>query len=178
MFSLDTDSWGYEISIEITKPDGTKDSWPTYSFNSNTDTPHSEATRTPATTRWLSGLVGRRWCNHPCRRVRWSNRRLRRSRSERKHDRSVRRPHLSERCWNDVDVVQPSHPVRTNTINLGDNAIVIDDCDLNDVGSTITGDDLASTVGIVGDDTNTVITLNGTTVSGYATGVSRKTATC
>ena len=33
--NLQTDSWGYEISIEITKPDGTKDSWPTYSFNSN-----------------------------------------------------------------------------------------------------------------------------------------------
>ena len=35
VFNLDTDSWGYEISIEITKPDGTKDTWPTYSFNSN-----------------------------------------------------------------------------------------------------------------------------------------------
>ena len=35
--NLGTDSWGYEISIEITKPDGTKDSWPTYSFGSNTN---------------------------------------------------------------------------------------------------------------------------------------------
>ena len=35
MVNLETDSWGYEISIEITKPDGTKDTWPTYSFNSN-----------------------------------------------------------------------------------------------------------------------------------------------
>ena len=35
--NLGTDSWGYEISIEITKPDGTKDTWPTYSFNSNTN---------------------------------------------------------------------------------------------------------------------------------------------
>ncbi|MEC7509147.1 MAG: hypothetical protein VX965_08915, partial [Candidatus Thermoplasmatota archaeon] len=33
--NLQTDSWGYEISIEITKPDGTKDTWPSYSFNSN-----------------------------------------------------------------------------------------------------------------------------------------------
>ena len=58
-----------------------------------------------------------------------------------------------------------------NTINLGDNAIVLEDCDYSDVGSTLTGDGLASTVGIVGDDTNTVLTLNGTDVSGYATGV-------
>ena len=34
--NLGTDSWGYEISIDILKPDGTTDSWPTYSFGSNT----------------------------------------------------------------------------------------------------------------------------------------------
>ena len=59
-------------------------------------------------------------------------------------------------------------------VHLGDNAIVLDDCDFSDVGSTLTGDDLASTVGIVGDDTNTILTLNGTDVSGYATGVSKE----
>ena len=62
----------------------------------------------------------------------------------------------------------------SNVIDLGDNAIVIEDCDFSDVGSTITGDGLSSTVGILGDDTNTVLTLNGTDISGYATGVSKE----
>ena len=36
VIDIETDSWGYEISLEITKPDGTKDSWSTYTFSSNT----------------------------------------------------------------------------------------------------------------------------------------------
>jgi len=61
-----------------------------------------------------------------------------------------------------------------NTINLGDNAIVIEDCDFSDQGSTLTGDDLSSTVGILGDDTNSALALNGTIISGYATGVHKE----
>jgi len=35
VIDIETDSWGYEISLEITKPDNTKDSWSTYTFSSN-----------------------------------------------------------------------------------------------------------------------------------------------
>ena len=32
-----TDNWGSETSLEITKPDGSKDTWSRYSFSSNTE---------------------------------------------------------------------------------------------------------------------------------------------
>jgi parallel beta-helix repeat protein len=34
--NIQTDSWGYEASITIDKPDGTQDAWPTNTFASNT----------------------------------------------------------------------------------------------------------------------------------------------
>ena len=176
VFSLDTDSWGYEISIEITKPDGTKDSWPTYSFNSNTGYPALRSYTDPGnytlvvTDSWGDGGATIRVVEsagatggYAGPEVSGNTIGLSAGRT------SPNAVGMTLTSCNQVTIQSAS-----NTINLGDNAIVIDDCDLNDVGSTITGDDLASTVGIVGDDTNTVITLNGTTVSGYATGVSKE----
>jgi len=176
VFNLGTDSWGYEISIEITKPDGTKDTWPTYSFNSNSQY-NPLRTYTDAgnytlvvTDSWgdggatisvveSSGNTG----GYAGPDVSGNTIGLSAGRTS---------PNAVGMTLTSCD--QITIQSATNTINLGDNAVVIDDCDFSDVGSTFTGDGLASTVGIVGDDTNTVMSLNGTTVSGYATGVSKE----
>ena len=176
MFSLDTDSWGYEISIEITKPDGTKDSWPTYSFNSNTAYNALRSYTDPGnytlvvTDSWGDGGATIRVVESAGATGSYSGPEV----SGNTIGLSAGRTSPNAVGMTLTSCDQVTIQSASNTINLGDNAIVIDDCDLNDVGSTITGDDLASTVGIVGDDTNTVITLNGTTVSGYATGVSKE----
>ena len=63
--NLQTDSWGYEISIEITKPDGTKDTWPSYSFNSNAAyNPLRAYTDAGNYTLVVADHVGRRWSHH------------------------------------------------------------------------------------------------------------------
>ena len=174
--NLQTDSWGYEISIEITKPDGTKDSWPSYSFNSNaaysplrTYSDAGNYTLAVADT-WgdggatisvveSSGNSG----NYAGPTVSGNTIGLSTGRT------SPNAVGITATACDSVAIQSA-----TNTINLGDNAIVLDDCDFSDVGSTLTGDDLSSTIGIVGDDTNTILTLNGTDVSGYATGVSKE----
>ena len=174
--NLQTDSWGYEISIEITKPDGTKDSWPSYSFNSNaaysplrTYSDAGNYTLAVADT-WgdggatisvveSSGNSG----SYAGPTVSGNTIGLSTGRT------SPNAVGITATSCDSVAIQSAS-----NTINLGDNAIVLDDCDFSDVGSTLTGDDLTSTIGIVGDDTNTILTLNGTDVSGYATGVSKE----
>jgi hypothetical protein len=174
--NLETDSWGYEISIEITKPDGTKDTWPTYSFNSNAAysplrayTDAGNYTLAVADS-WgdggatisvveSSGATG----GYAGPTVSGNTIGLSTGRTS---------PNAVGITASTCDTVAIQSAA--NTINLGDNAIVLDDCDFSDVGSTLTGDDLSSTVGIVGDDTNTILTLNGTDVSGYATGVSKE----
>ncbi|MFZ8906721.1 MAG: Ig-like domain-containing protein, partial [Poseidonia sp.] len=174
--NLETDSWGYEISIEITKPDGTKDTWPTYSFSSNAAysplrayTDAGNYTLDVADS-WgdggatisvveSSGATG----NYAGPIVSGNTIGLSAGRS------SFNAVGITATSCDAVAIQSAS-----NIINLADNAIEIDDCDFSDVGSTLTGDGLASTVGIVGDDTNTVLTLNGTDVSGYATGVSKE----
>ena len=174
--NLETDSWGYEISIEITKPDGTKDTWPTYSFNSNAAysplrayTDAGNYTLAVADS-WgdggatisvveSSGATG----SYAGPTVSGNTIGLSTGRTS---------PNAVGITASSCDSVAIQSA--TNTIDLGDNAIVLDDCDFSDVGSTLTGDGLSSTVGIVGDDTNTILTLNGTDVSGYATGVSKE----
>ena len=64
VFNLETDSWGYEISIEITKPDGTKDTWPSYSFNSNAAYNPLRAYTDVGNYTLVVADVGRRWSNH------------------------------------------------------------------------------------------------------------------
>ncbi|MED5567548.1 MAG: type IV pilin [Candidatus Thermoplasmatota archaeon] len=171
--NLQTDSWGYEISIEITKPDGTKDTWPSYSFNSN-------AAYNPLRAYTDAGnytlVVADTWGDGGA-----TISVVESSGASGGYDGPVVSGNTiglstGRTSPNAVGITATSCDSITvqsaaNTINLGDNAIVLEDCDYSDVGSTLTGDGLASTVGIVGDDTNTVLTLNGTDVSGYATGV-------
>ena len=174
--NLGTDSWGYEISIEVTKPDGTKDTWPTYSFNSNAE---YSPLRTYSDAGSYSLVVSDSWGDGGATIsvVESSGG----SGSYLGPDVSGNTIGLSSgrTSPNAVGITATSCDSvtiqsGTNTINLGDNAIIIEDCDFSDVGSTITGDDLSSTVGILGDDTNTVLTLNGTDISGFATGVSKE----
>ena len=61
-----------------------------------------------------------------------------------------------------------------NTITLSDNAISLSNCDMTDVDSVLQGEGDASTVGIDADDMNgDLLTLSGTTISGFATGVEK-----
>ncbi|MEC8340263.1 MAG: archaellin/type IV pilin N-terminal domain-containing protein [Candidatus Thermoplasmatota archaeon] len=174
--NLETDSWGYEISIEITKPDGTKDTWPTYSFNSNAAysplTSYTDAGNYTldvadswgdggATINVVEASVATGNYDGPV--VSGNTIGLSAGRA------SFNAAGITAATCDGVTIQSAS-----NTINLGDNAIVIDDCDYSDVGSTLTGDGLSSTIGIVGDDTNTLLTLNGTDVSGYATAVTKE----
>jgi FlaG/FlaF family flagellin (archaellin) len=174
--NLGTDSWGYEISIEITKPDGTKDSWPTYSFSSNANyAPLRQYTDAGnytlvvsdswgdggATINVLEATSGSSSYAGPI--VSGNTIGLSAGRTA---------PNAIGMSAVDCDAVTIQSSL--NTINLGDNAIVIEDCDFSDQGSTLTGDDLSSTVGILGDDTNSALALNGTVISGYATGVHKE----
>ena len=174
--NLGTDSWGYEISIEITKPDGTKDTWGTYSFSSNSQyTPlrsYSDAGNYTlvvtdsygdggATINVLESSGGSGGYAGPI--ISGNTIGLSAGRTA---------PNAVGLTAEDCDSVTVQSSM--NTITLDDNAIVLLDCDFSDVGSTITGGDYASTIGIVGDDTNTALTLNGTDVSGFATGVHKE----
>ena len=60
---------------------------------------------------------------------------------------------------------------KDNTIAIGDNAVSVDGCDLNDVDSVITGSNYLSSVGISSTTVGDSIVLDGTTVSGYGHGV-------
>jgi len=174
--NLGTDSWGYEISIEITKPDGTKDTWGTYSFSSNTQyTPlrsYSDAGNYTlvvtdsygdggATINVLESSGGSGGYAGPV--ISGNTIGISAGRTA---------PNAVGLTAEDCDSVTVQSSM--NTITLDDNAIVLLDCDFSDVGSIITGGDYASTIGIVGDDTNTALTLNGTDVSGFATGVHKE----
>ena len=174
--NLGTDSWGYEISLEITKPDGTKDTWNTYSFSSNTQysplRSYSDAGNYTlvvtdsygdggATITVLESSGGSGGYAGPV--ISGNTIGLSAGRTA---------PTAVGLTAEDCDSVTVQSSL--NTITLDDNAIVLLDCDFSDVDSTITGGDYASTVGIVGDDTNTVLTLNGTDVSGFATGVHKE----
>lgn len=174
--NLGTDSWGYEISLEITKPDGSKDSWPTYSFSSSTN---YAPLRTYSDAGNYTLVVSDSWGDGGATITVLES--SGNSGSYAGPDVSGNTIGLStgRTSPNAVGITATSCSSvaiqsASNTIDLGDNAVVIEDCDFSDVGSTLTGDGLSSTVGILADDTNSVLTLNGTDISGYATGVSKE----
>ena len=172
-FNLGTDSWGYEISITVDKPDGSTDTWPTYSFNSNADynplrtyTDAGNYTLT-VTDSWGDGGATISVVESSPGSSSYSGPSV----SDNIIGLSSGRTSPNAAGITAIDCQSVSINSASNTVTLTDNAIVIEDCDFSDVGSTLTGADSASTTGILGDDTNTVLTLNGTTISGYATGV-------
>jgi hypothetical protein len=171
-----TDSWGYEISIEILKPDSTTDSWGTYSFASNTEynplAQYSDAGAYTLTVRdsygdggatinvleSSGGATGYAGPDISGNTIGLSPGRV-----------SPNAVGITAIDCNSVTILSG-----TNAINIGDNALVVEDCDLSDDGSVLTGNNDASTVGIVGDDTNRFLNLNGTIISGYAIGLTKE----
>jgi hypothetical protein len=151
-----TDSWGYEISIEILKPDSTTDSWGTYSFASNTEynplAQYSDAGAYTLTVRdsygdggatinvleSSGGATGYAGPDISGNTIGLSPGRV-----------SPNAVGITAIDCNSVTILSG-----TNAINIGDNALVVEDCDLSDDGSVLTGNNDVSTVGIVGDDIN------------------------
>jgi len=179
IFNLGTDSWGYEISIEVTKPDGTTDTWGTYSFSSNTQynplKTYTDAGNYTlevrdswgdggATITVLESSTGSSGYSGP-------------SISDNTIALSTGRVSPNAQGLAMIDCDGVAIQSMNNTITLSDNAIVIEDCDANDQGSTLTGSGDSSTNGILADDTNSALVLNGTTVSGFATGVFKEGGT-
>ena len=70
------------------------------------------------------------------------------------------------------DVADYSITTESNTIDIGQNAVWNDGCIWNDVNSVITGSDQSGSIGFNDDNTfGFDITLDGTTISGYETGI-------
>jgi FlaG/FlaF family flagellin (archaellin) len=76
-----------------------------------------------------------------------------------------------------VDCSSVSIVSAANSITLSDNAIVLDNCDLSDNASVLTGDGSTSTIGVNSDNGANTVTLDGTTISGYDTGVEMPSGT-
>lgn len=175
--ALDTDSWGYEISIAVVLNNTTTvNSWSTYTFSSNTGynplatytTPGYyklyvndsygdggatiEVTETSTTASASSNAI-----------ISGNTIGLSTGRQA---------PSAVGMTLADCDGI--SIDSSSNSITLEDNAVIIDDCNVNDVGSVLTGAGASGTTGIFSDSANNGLVLNGTTISGYDTGVHKE----
>ena len=176
---LDTDNWGYEISIIITKPDGTTDSWASGSWWAGTGFASNTAYR-PLTTYNVPGSYTLQVSDtygdggadiavyyatpappYPGPKVENNTIEISASRVA---------PNAIGMDLNDCGVL----PVlsKDNTVNIGDNAVLLDGCDFRDVDSSIVGTSLANTVGISSLVLGDSVDLDGTTISGFDYGVS------
>ena len=150
VIDIETDSWGYEISLEITKPDGTKDSWSTYTFSSNTGY-KPLATYTDAGTYTIAVTDS------------WGDGGITLDAYYTSAQSGVSGPVIS---GNDISMSPGSTVIATTGIlvedctgtgiNMADNfvavptdAIVTDGCDFIDENSELVGGDQASTSGVV-----------------------------
>ena len=173
--NIETDSWGYEASITIDKPDGTTDTWSTYSFSSNTAyTPlvtYSDAGNYTLTLRDSYGDGGTdvymveggsaAGYNGP-------------TIADNSITTSTGRtaPAAVGLVFEDCASVQINSA--RNAVTLSDNAMVISDCDVVDSSSVLEGQGDSMTVGIDADDINSdSLTLSGTIINGFATGVEK-----
>ena len=175
---LESDSWGGEIGLEITKPDGTKDNWAAGSFNSNTLyarlTSYSTAGQysLKVTDTWGDGganiavYYGTSAGGYSGPVVENNTIGISAGRTA---------PNAVGLDFNDCDKVTIQS--RENAVTLGDNAMVTDGCDVSDVDSTFVGTGASSTIGISSLNSGDDLTLDGTSVAGYAYGVSVDSAT-
>jgi hypothetical protein len=171
---LDTDSWGYEISIAVVLNNTTTvNSWSTYTFNNNAGY-HPLATYTTpgyyklyvndsygdggATIEVTETSTGSTTSSDAV--VSGNTIGLSVGRTS---------PSAVGVTYADCDAIGISSS--SNTVTLEDNAMVIDDCDVSDVGSTFTGVGASGTTGVFSDSAFNGLTLNGTTISGYDIGV-------
>ncbi len=171
VIDIETDSWGYEISLEITKPDNTKDSWSTYTFSSN-------SAYKPLTTYTAAGTYTIDVSDS------WGDGGITLDAYYTSAVSGVTGPVIS---GNDVSMTPGSGAISTTgilvedctgtAINMADNfvavitdAVLTDGCDVIDENSELLGGSQVSTTGFVSTSGDTV-TLSGTTISGYDTGV-------
>ncbi len=173
--NIETDSWGYEASIIIVKPDGSSDSWSTYTFSSNTDyyplATYTDAGNYSLTLRdsygdggtnvfMVEGGVASAYSGPTI------------------ADNSIS-VSPGRTAPNAVGLVFEACTGVTinsarNTVTLSDNAMSISNCDLTDVDSVLQGVGDVSTVGIDADDANgDSLVLSGTVIAGFATGVEK-----
>ncbi|MCH1589081.1 MAG: right-handed parallel beta-helix repeat-containing protein, partial [Flavobacteriales bacterium] len=175
-FNLQTDSWGYEIAITVTLPNGSTDSWPTYSFGSNT-------AYNPLTTYTAAGTysltVTDSWGDGGAtidilESVSGSSGYAGPSISGNTIGVSPGRTAPNAQGLVMIDCDGVNIQTSMNNVTLTDNAMLIESCDVADTGSIFVGSSASSTNGILADDTNSALTLNGTDISGYATGVMKE----
>jgi parallel beta-helix repeat protein len=173
--NVETDSWGYEASITILKPDGTTDSWSTYTFSSNTEyTPLATYTDAGNYTLTLRDSYGDGGTDVFM--------------VEGGTAGSYSGPTIADNTITTSpgrtafvavglvfeDCSGVSINSARNTVTLSDNAMSLSNCDMTDVDSVLQGEGDSSTVGIDADDLNgDILTLSGTTISGFSTGVEK-----
>ena len=165
-----TDNWGSETSLEITKPDGSKDTWSRYSFSSNTE--YSPFTTYTAAGNYtitvfdsygdggpdidayysssgaLTGMVV-------------SDNTVGLSSGEYAPNAQGFSFEACSGTFIDSD---------NNTATLSDNAMITDGCDIQDAHSVLTGTGLSASTGLWSDAGDN-INLDGTDISGFATGL-------
>ena len=178
--NIKVDTWGYEASLEITKPGGAKDTWgrgTSFAFPSYRGTTVYEplvtynATGTYTLTARDSYGDGGIEVNvveeiaaDPYLGPVVKDNTLQSS------DPNRIAPNAVGMIFDDcTDVVIQS---ARNTVSVSDNALSMSNCDVYDDSSSFVGDGTNSTVGINADDSNNdVLTLSGTTIDGFATGI-------
>ena len=175
---LETDSWGGEIGIEITLPDGTKDTWAAGSFSSNTGyTPLKIYTDAGSYTIKVTDTYGDGGANIYALEAAGGAGYSGPDISGNSVGLSAGRLSPNAIGISAVDCASVTINSADNTITLSDNAIVLENCDLVDDGSILSGDSSTSTSGINSADGVNTVTLDGTTVSGYDTGVDMPSGT-
>ena len=173
--NIETDSWGYEASIDIVKPDGTTDSWSTYSFGSNTAyTPlvtYTDSGNYTLTLRDSYGDGGTTvYMVEGGSAGGYSGPTIADNNISTSAGRTA--PGAVGLVYEDCSSVQINSA--RNAVTLSDNAMVISDCDVVDSSSVLQGQGDSMTVGVDADDVNSdSLTLSGTIISGYATGVEK-----
>lgn len=170
--NLETDSWGYEIGIEITKPDGTTDTWAAGSFASLTSyEPLVTYSVSGSYTIDVTDTYGDGGANIYASEASGATTAAGVELSGNTIGLSAGRlsPNAVGISALDCDGVEIFSAA--NSIMLSDNAILVENCNFNDNASVLSGDGSTSTIGINSDVGANTISLDGTTVSGYDTGV-------
>ena len=173
--NIETDSWGYEASITILKPDGTTDSWSSYTFSSNTEyTPlvtYTDAGNYTLTLRDTYGDGGTNvYMVEGGTAGGYSGPTIADNTITTSPGRTA--PSAVGLVFEDCTGISISSA--RNTITLSDNAMSLSNCDVTDVDSVLQGAGDSLTVGIDADDANgDLLTLSGTTIAGFATGVEK-----
>ena len=172
--NIETDSWGYEASITLLKPDGTTQSWPTWTFNSNSEYTLGTYTDSGSYTLTLRDSYGDGGTNvfmvEGGAAGGYSGPMIADNSITSSPGRTA--PSAVGMVFEDCSSVSINSA--RNTVTLSDNAMVISNCDVSDTSSVLQGQGDSTTVGIDADDPNgDLLTLTGTTIAGFATGVEK-----